>query len=222
MIHGSRVMIGALTPNLKCCGLIGSAANKLQHAECSDAGRAQEQRIGRYALAASPPACALLMEQIMTEFIIKKSFHFYAAHRNEDREECHPCYSIHGHTFFLDCYLAFSGQDESGVTKLFSDIEAMILPVVGEFDHSLILNRSDSLYDVLKDRGMKLCVIDCPSSAENLARIIFDRITERTSLKLVRVDFRETTSSVVTYLGTAAADRPLATNDAVSSLLEVA
>lgn len=137
----------------------------------------------------------------MSDFIIRKSFHFYAAHRNEDQPECHPCYSIHGHTYHLDCHVAFSGQDQrTGVTRLFSDIEATIMPVVDRFDHSLILNRADSLYEVLKDRGMKLCVIDCPSSAENLAKLIFDLITETTDLNLLRVDFRETTSSVVTYM----------------------
>jgi 6-pyruvoyl tetrahydropterin synthase/QueD family protein len=139
------------------------------------------------------------MGVLMTNFVIKKAFHFYAAHRNEDHPACHPCFSIHGHTFYVDCYLSFGEQDEAGVTKLFSEIEAMIKPVIDRFDHSLIMNASDSLYEVLKDKGMKLCIIDRPSSAENLAKIIFDMITETVPLDLVQLDFRETPSSLVIY-----------------------
>jgi 6-pyruvoyltetrahydropterin/6-carboxytetrahydropterin synthase len=137
----------------------------------------------------------------MATFEIKKSFHFYAAHRNEDHPTCHPCFNIHGHTFHLDCYLGFDSQDDAGVTKLFSEIERAILPVIAPFDHALILNRTDSLYEVLKDKGIKLCILDYPSSAENLAKTFFDRISSAVPMDLLRVDFRETTSSVVTYAG---------------------
>ena len=39
-------------------------------------------------------------------FIIKKSFHFHAAHRNEDLIG-DRCFSIHGHTYYLDCHFQF-------------------------------------------------------------------------------------------------------------------
>lgn len=134
-------------------------------------------------------------------FIIKKSFHFHAAHRNEDIPT-DRCFSIHGHTYYLDCHFAFLKEPEQSLTMLFSEIEKCVMPVVEAFEHSFIINRADPLYPVLKDHGIKLCVLDHTSSAENLAKLFFDRIRAATGLELVQVDFKETTSSIVTYQGT--------------------
>jgi 6-pyruvoyltetrahydropterin/6-carboxytetrahydropterin synthase len=132
-------------------------------------------------------------------FRIKRSFHFYAAHRNHDVPAAHKCFNIHGHTFFLDCYFGFDEQNEAGVTMLFSDIEATVLPVLADFDHALILNREDPIATILGPVGIKLCLLDCPPSSENLARALYERISEAVPMTLLSVDFRETTSSSVTY-----------------------
>lgn len=136
----------------------------------------------------------------MNCFIIKKSFHFHAAHRNEDLSN-DRCFSIHGHTYHVDCHFAFTKADSHSVTMLFSDIEKQVLPVLAPFEHSFIVNRVDPLYTVLRDQGIKLCVLDHPSSAENLAQLFFDRIRANTELNLVRLDLQETESSVVSYCG---------------------
>lgn len=132
------------------------------------------------------------------EYTIKKSFHFHAAHRNEDLIG-DKCFSIHGHTYYLDCHIAFVKEDDSSITMLFSEIESKILPILEQFEHSLIINKTDPLYEVLKDKGIKLCVLDYPSSAENLAKTFFDRISKSSELNLIQVDLKETSSSIVTY-----------------------
>lgn len=131
-------------------------------------------------------------------FIIKKSFHFHAAHRNEDLIG-DRCFSIHGHTYYLDCHFVFEKPVDNSITMLFSEIESKILPIIEDFEHSFIINKSDPLYEVLKDKGIKLCVLDYPSSAENLAKTFFDRIANSAELNLIQVDFKETNSSIVTY-----------------------
>lgn len=84
---------------------------------------------------------------------------------------------------------------------LFSDIERRVLPVIAPFDHSLIINRNDPLFDVLKGTGTKLCVLEFTPSAENVVKVFFERIREATQLNLVQIDLRETTTSVVSYRG---------------------
>ena len=84
---------------------------------------------------------------------------------------------------------------------LFSEIEVHVRPVIEPFEHSLLINRSDPLYELLKNAGIKLCVLEHPSSAENLARLFFNTIRSTTKLDLVQVDLQETTSSVVSYRG---------------------
>jgi 6-pyruvoyl-tetrahydropterin synthase len=135
-----------------------------------------------------------------SQFVIKKSFHFHAAHRNEDLPD-DRCFSIHGHTYYLDCHFGFEKSDEASVTMLFSDIERSVLPAIEPFEHALIINNSDPLYDVLKGVGIKLCVLEHPSSAENLAKLFFERIKSVTNLNLLQVDLKETTSSVVSFRG---------------------
>lgn len=133
-------------------------------------------------------------------FQIKKSFHFHAAHRNNDLPGGHKCRSIHGHTYHLDCHVELEKTDDSSYTILFSEIEKMILPIVHQFEHSLMMDKADDLYEVLKDKGMKIALLDFPPSTENLTKYFFDSISKTTSLNIVQVDLRETSSSGVTYL----------------------
>lgn len=84
---------------------------------------------------------------------------------------------------------------------LFSEIERCVLPVIERFEHSFIINQSDPLREILEGKGIKLCVLEHTSSAENLAKLFYTKIREHTGLDLVQVDFKETTSSVVTYRG---------------------
>lgn len=136
----------------------------------------------------------------MNSFIIKKSFHFHAAHRNEDLLD-DKCFSIHGHTYYLDCHFILSKDPGESLTILFSDIESRVTPIIEPFEHSFIINRTDPLLPVLEGKGLKLCILDHTSSVENLAMLFFRRIKSESGLNLVRIDFKETSSSMVSYLG---------------------
>lgn len=130
--------------------------------------------------------------------IIRKRFHFHAAHRNEDLKG-DRCWSIHGHTYHLEFHFAFKKSDASSITMLFSEIEKRVMPIIQPFEHSFIINRSDPLYDFMQNAGMKLCVLDRPSSAENLAQLFYERIQAESGLNLIQVDLQETSKSIVSY-----------------------
>lgn len=133
-------------------------------------------------------------------FTIKRSFHFHAAHRNDDLPN-ERCFSIHGHTYYLDCHFALEKPENRSYSVLFSDIERRVTKVIDAFEHSLIINRSDPFYKILEPTGTKLCVLEFTPSAENVAKLLFERIKESTKLNLIQVDLRETTTSVVSYKG---------------------
>lgn len=133
-------------------------------------------------------------------FFIKRSFHFHAAHRNDDLPN-ERCYSIHGHTYHLDCHFECEKPTDRSFSVLFSEIERRVSQVIDSFEHSLIINQHDPFLPLLQPTGTKLCVLQSTPSAEHVARVLFERIREATGLNLVQVDLRETTTSVVSYRG---------------------
>ena len=133
-------------------------------------------------------------------YTIKRSFYFHAAHRNDDLPT-ERCFSIHGHTYYLDCHFLVEKPEDRSYSVLFSDIERRVSGVIDAFEHSLIINRNDPFFKLLEPTGTKLCVLDFTPSAENVAKLLFERIKAATKLNLIQVDLRETTTSVVSYRG---------------------
>lgn len=133
-------------------------------------------------------------------YIIKRSFYFYAAHRNDDLPG-ERCFSIHGHTYFLDCHFECKKPTDRSFSVLFSTIERLVTKVIDPFEHSLMLSRQDPWLPALQQVPTKLCLLDATPSAENVAQVLFQRIKEETGLRLVQVDLRETTTSIVSYRG---------------------
>lgn len=133
-------------------------------------------------------------------FSIKRSFHFHAAHRNDDLPG-ERCYSIHGHTYFLDCHFECEKPRERSFSILFSEIERRVSRIIDDFEHSLLINRRDPFLPLLESTGTKLCILESTPSAEHVAQVFFERIRRETGLNLTQVDLRETTTSVVSYRG---------------------
>lgn len=138
-------------------------------------------------------------KKIMPSFSIIKKYHFHAAHRNETLTN--KCCNIHGHTYHVQVSVQLEQDPESGVTTLFEDLDRQIEPVVKRLDHAMLLNRHDPLADDI--RRIAGCTVDFdgPTSAENVARYLYDEICRRSGLKLDYLDLQETTTSVVRYRG---------------------
>lgn len=147
---------------------------------------------------------------------IKKKYHFYAAHRIVGLTGASKkCESLHGHTYLIEVVLDVSKEWLRGneVTIPFSSIDEMINPIIQSFDHSIILNKNDSLvelfeyynsefYDNEKTDKMKLKLLDSDSSCESLAAYLFKTIHEAVRLlicSLNKVTVQETLTSIVCY-----------------------
>ena len=99
--------------------------------------------------------------------VIEKKYHFYAAHRNPAGGE--KCGRIHGHTYEVVCSFRFQKINEGGVTCLFSDIDALVEPIIKEHCHWLLLFEEDSLVEILTKAKEQIKVLPFVTSAENLS-----------------------------------------------------
>lgn len=133
--------------------------------------------------------------------LIEKEYKFYAAHRNEELQD--KCSNIHGHRYGLKC--SFEVERNGSISTLFGEFDAKVEPLIKQkYDHGMLLNIHDPLLQSLNDHmertgeNLKLKLMNGPTSVENLAFMLFTEITEL-GFRLVRLDVRETDSSVVTY-----------------------
>lgn len=138
---------------------------------------------------------------------IKKHYHFYAAHRNEQLEGT-KCMNLHGHTYYVTVILKFPDPlTGSGVTMEFSEIDRRIEPIIQAFDHTLLINTLDPLYKCIKQFNQRVMEKEEISmqafagqvtSAENLATRLYKRISSA-GLPIVELRLKETKSSTVIY-----------------------
>ena len=129
--------------------------------------------------------------------VIEKKYHFYAAHRNPAGGE--KCGRIHGHTYKVVCSFRFQKINEGGVTCLFSDIDALVEPIIKEHCHWLLLFEEDSLVEILTKAKEQIKVLPFVTSAENLSLYLFSRINNDTKLPIFKIELSETKSSKVVY-----------------------
>ena len=129
--------------------------------------------------------------------IVQKHYHFYAAHRNKSAGE--KCARIHGHTYDVDCFFKFEKQQESGVTMLFSEIDAIVEPIIKANDHYLLLYEKDSLCRILSLASEPFKSLSFETSAENLAQWLFNEIAKQ--LPIVKIELAETKTSKIIYEG---------------------
>lgn len=126
--------------------------------------------------------------------VIKKKYHFYAGHRNKSAGV--KCGRLHGHTYDVVVHLYFP-EWKKDVALLFQDIDDVCEKVIKKYDHYLILYYKDPLVEILEKNNEDFVVIDCESSAENMAKILFDELEEH--LPVSKIELSETKSSTVIY-----------------------
>ena len=133
---------------------------------------------------------------------IEKKFKFYAAHRNIFLND--KCSNLHGHRYGVVCRINVGDIRKDGVTLVFDEIERCIDPLIAQYDHSTLIDANDpdraALEGISTHNGgpNKCVVLPCPSSAENLAAILFKQIAD-TGLQIEELRLQETDTSVVIY-----------------------
>jgi len=138
----------------------------------------------------------------MRKHTVIKKYHFYAGHRNENLED--KCFNLHGHTYYLRLSFELDYNKRTGITMLFDSFDQKVDPLITKLDHSLLIHEKDPLLKYLynfcieEKTSLKVTKMDCVTSAENLAKYIYDKLKpELPSLK--KVILQETTTSIVIY-----------------------
>ena len=131
---------------------------------------------------------------------IVKKYHFHSAHRNLGLGKESKCSNIHGHTYRIEvCFDANYSEDDrvrKGLNFSFEQLDQSVDPIIKDLDHCFILQDTDPLVPILKGHS-RLYLLDFPSSAENLASHILNRIKEVSKVPVLWLTLAETTSSVV-------------------------
>ena len=83
---------------------------------------------------------------------------------------------------------------------LFSDIDAMVEPIIKDHCHRFLLYDGDPLRPALDLAEEDYLPLPFETSAENLALWLATRIKNETNLPLVRIELSETDSSTVIYI----------------------
>ena len=120
---------------------------------------------------------------------IAKDFRWEMAHRLPYHEG--GCRNVHGHSYRM--WIELTGvPDANGMVLDYFVLKQMVDPLVAEVDHAFLCDNSDKLIvDFLDSSKLKAVYVDFPTTAENIARWFFERLsgvfsTDRSSLKHLR------------------------------------
>lgn len=89
------------------------------------------------------------------------------------------CRYLHGHNARAVITLESETLDEQGMLVDFQELGGAVKAWIdAELDHQMILSREDPLVPVLRDAGERIVVVDWNPTAEQLARMIFERVAQ--------------------------------------------
>jgi 6-pyruvoyltetrahydropterin/6-carboxytetrahydropterin synthase len=109
------------------------------------------------------------------------------------------CQHLHGHNGRVIITLESPKLDERGMLVDFVEIKSKVQRWIDEnLDHNMLLCRDDPILPVLREHGERVFVMDENPTAENIARLIFDRTAE-TGLPVVEVVIWETEKCHAAY-----------------------
>ena len=111
------------------------------------------------------------------------------------------CRHLHGHNARAVITLEAPDLDDRGMLVDFGDIKRQVQCWIDEtLDHTMLLCRDDPILPVLQGRGERVYVLDVNPTAENIARLIYDRAAAA-GLPVVEVILWETDHCHAAYAG---------------------
>jgi 6-pyruvoyltetrahydropterin/6-carboxytetrahydropterin synthase len=121
---------------------------------------------------------------------VTREIEFCYGHRLLDYEG--KCRHLHGHNGRAVIVLQAVKLDSRGMLVDFGDIKQKVQRWIDEnLDHNMLLHRDDPLLPLLQERGERVFVMDTNPTAENIARLIFEKTVEA-GLPVVEVILWET------------------------------
>jgi 6-pyruvoyltetrahydropterin/6-carboxytetrahydropterin synthase len=132
-------------------------------------------------------------------FRVTREIQFCYGHRLLDYDG--KCRHLHGHNGLAVITLEAPRLDAKGMLVDFGEIKSKVQRWIDEtLDHTMLLCRRDPLLPLLQERGERVYVMDENPTAENIARLIYDRAVA-TNLPVVEVRLWETPNCHATYVG---------------------
>jgi 6-pyruvoyltetrahydropterin/6-carboxytetrahydropterin synthase len=111
------------------------------------------------------------------------------------------CRHLHGHNGRAVVVLESDKLDARGMLVDFSDIKRELQRWIDEhLDHTMLLCRDDPILPLLQARGERVFVMEENPTAENIARLIYNRAVEA-ALPVVEVVLWETEHCNASYRG---------------------
>lgn len=133
--------------------------------------------------------------------IIRKSYKFYAAHRNPQLDD--KCRNLHGHRYGIS--VSFRVKRSGSYTTLFNDFDSKIEPHLKQnYDHAMLVDRHDPLFPYLKmyeeatGDTLRLNLFDYPTTVENIAYKLFSEFTDM-GFDVAEINVQETDTSEFLY-----------------------
>ncbi|MFH0798983.1 MAG: 6-carboxytetrahydropterin synthase [Pseudomonadota bacterium] len=130
-------------------------------------------------------------------YTVSKTFSFCYGHRLVgDKGKCRH---LHGHSARATFILGGEGLDRRGMVCHFDRLKETVGAWIAEnLDHTMLLARDDSVAKLLADAEEKLCLMNGNPTAENIARLLFER-AEGFNLPVLRVEVWESDTSKATF-----------------------
>ena len=117
------------------------------------------------------------------------------------------CENLHGHRWRVVAYLAQESLQPEGSYKDmvidFGDFKKALRALTDEFDHSFVVEDGSLAADTLaclKREGFTLSIVPFRTTAENLAKFFFDRLSAD-GFPVSQVDVYETPNNCAMYFG---------------------
>ena len=106
------------------------------------------------------------------------------------------CKNIHGHSYKLRVE-AKGETDENGMIMDYYDLANIIDPLIARFDHAFLVdNKDEVMIEFLKANDFKHFIVDCTTTAENIAEYILNYIKpeflEYKNIETLKVRLHET------------------------------
>ncbi len=132
-------------------------------------------------------------------FSITREFHFCYGHRllNYEGKCAHP----HGHNGRAEITLESETLDGRGMVLDFTELKHLVNDWIEEhLDHKMVLAEDDPLVPVLAGLDEPMYLMNCPPTAENFAKLLFDLVRDR-GYPVRQVVFWETDKCAAAYHG---------------------
>ncbi len=131
------------------------------------------------------------------KYRVTKYIDFCYGHRLRNYDG--KCKYLHGHNGRIEIEIESDKLDDRGMVVDFGDIKNVMKKWVDEnLDHRMLLRKDDPAVEFIRSQGEPLFLMDDNPTAENIAKVIFDK-TKESGFSVARIVLWETPDSFATY-----------------------